>query len=273
MNVVSVPCIQLAKKMESLISQPSYANLYKMDFSIDGETKVLLSSDILYKRLANYHYDQDYVFAAEEKEYMSIKEVLDNYFNIAWSDYKAKNYDNYKKSFIAILKEYNPLDNYDRYEDSSTAYDGSELDVTQYDGTVVNELKKEGTEISESNYGSRTDSSVNEVSPFNGNIASSGNSYVPESKISNTIGAKQDGAALSFSNRKDTNSQTFNNRSDARQKTFNNRQDITTSHIHGNIGVTTSMQMLNQELDGRMRNLADMVIDEFVNLYCTYLSR
>ena len=83
----------------------------------------------------------------------------------------------------------------------------------------------------------------------------------------------------SFENRKDSR-----NVSDSDMETidtndvttFNNRNDVTSfgkttahdAYIHGNIGVTTSMTMINEELNGRKFNLLNEIVDMFAVRVC-----
>lgn len=43
-----------------------------------------------------------------------------------------------------------------------------------------------------------------------------------------------------------------------------------TLHVHGNIGVTTNTQLIESELELRMKSLAEMLIDNFINDYTFY---
>lgn len=43
-----------------------------------------------------------------------------------------------------------------------------------------------------------------------------------------------------------------------------------TLHIHGNVGVTSNVQLLTQEKEYRMQSLAEMLIDNFINDYTFY---
>jgi hypothetical protein len=41
-------------------------------------------------------------------------------------------------------------------------------------------------------------------------------------------------------------------------------------HVHGNIGVTSNVQLINEELALRLKSLAEMIIDNFINDYTYY---
>lgn len=217
-----------------------------------------------------------------------------------WSKRRLPLWNRYK---AAIEAEYNPIENYNRHEESSIAHtgtidrDGTNSDVgsgsdsTTRSGseelakTGSEELAKTGSETSTRNgedelsySGSKTttkdDTTTQEVSAYN----STG--YDPDRR--ETLDGEE---VESYTNRRDTRTYTdledelsFNNRKDT--TTFSNRKDTTTynnitdrttyggitthnidetqtldtedatvSDISGNIGVTTSQQMLEQEFE------------------------
>mgnify|MGYP002512423417 CR=1 FL=1 len=52
------------------------------------------------------------------------------------------------------------------------------------------------------------------------------------------------------------------------EKSFTNRQDEYNYHEYGNVGVTTSQQMLQAELDVRRFNIYEQIADLFVEHFC-----
>lgn len=82
-----------------------------------------------------------------------------------------------------------------------------------------------------------------------------------------------------FENRKDSRSVSDNGTETIDTNdvtTFNNRNDVTSfgkttahdAYIHGNIGVTTSMTMINEELNGRKFDLLNEIVDMFAVRVC-----
>ena len=120
-------------------------------------------------------------------------------FSLKWSE-------EIERIYTALTAEYNPIHNYDRYEDNV-------LDMT---GTITVDM--DGTIESD-----RT--SENTVSAFNETA------YQPDSK-----------------NETD-NTDTY----DRTDKTTRNAKDSENKHMYGNIGVTTSQQMLNAEVELRQQ--------------------
>lgn len=124
------------------------------------------------------------------------KKMSDHFF--------AKNFENFKKQWELLQLEYNPIENYDRWEDS----DGEDHGTSSSNGTAEDTIS-----------------------------AMNSGSYQPDSKSVSSGGAKADS----------TNK-------------FH-------SHIHGNIGVTTTQEMIMAERRLLEFNIyayiADMYINEF----------
>ena len=109
----------------------------------------------------------------------------------------------WERMATALFEDYNPLHNFDRYEDSKD---------------------------DENTASSGTASSVNAVNGYNGDA---------EHDKQNTIG----------------NSET-------------KRGNKHTAHLYGNIGVTTSAQMLEGELEIRKQDLISIIVREFKENFC-----
>lgn len=161
------------------------------------------------------------------------------------------------KLYATLDLEYNPIENYDRAESwSDTGTSGSTVtgsdseSVTYAGGETTTYAGGQSTVKSGGHTEARPQHSIeHQVS------ADNTGAYFPSEK---TI-EDADSHSVTFANETDT--QAFNNRSDSTQ--FNNRSDSKsgsktetesgstsashTGHIHGNIGVTTSQQMIKSE--------------------------
>lgn len=139
----------------------------------------------------------------------------------------------FQKWYDALQIEYAPLENYDRYEKWS---ENTEHEHEQKN--VMNE-KLSGTE---NNSGSRTGSK----SAF-------------------------DSSSLQAYDKDDTSSNTTTG-STADETTTNNLDESTNytkeGRAHGNVGVTTSQQMLEAELDISAWNLVEHITDIFLEEFC-----
>lgn len=127
----------------------------------------------------------------------------------------------------ALSIDYEPLQNYDRTENWTDTKTGTSKNV------------KSGNVKEQSDGGNTT---TNEVSAFDG-----GTAYTPHDK--ETFDTDQ------------SNTTTFN---DVQDQLTNNTSDGHTGHVYGNIGVTTSQQMLEAELKIRAWNIYEHITDLFL---------
>ena len=135
---------------------------------------------------------------------------------------------------------YNPLENYDRQEDTSLSYEGSE-NVTR---NADSDRKFKGTTADARNdTSSANSSSQKNVFAFDSAEAS------PSDSDSGTTTATGTGTSNSTVDNSDTEKRT-----ETEGHSFTNRKNVTASRIHGNIGVTTSVQMLTAEQEFRLKN-------------------
>ena len=162
-----------------------------------------------------------------------------------------------KKWTDALKIKYAPLENYDRFE----SYGGKETIKNSGNETVVNS----GNSISkheEKNEFGRSGTDVNNLE----NTVSAYNSstYQPESKTDNstTHGLKED-------NKNSVTDTVTPNLSETRMPDLTEvRTPELENHIHGNVGVTTSQQMLQSELDLALWNLYENIVNLFKAEYC-----
>ena len=129
----------------------------------------------------------------------------------------------------ALSIDYNPLENYDRIEE----WTDEEKETSLLKGTIT------GSTTTVENGTNR-----NDVSAFNDA------DFQPNER--NTI----------ESNVQDNSNSTSNSNTDTTRK--NNR----IGRAHGNIGVTTSQQMLESELDIAKFNIYSNIVDVFANEFC-----
>ena len=164
--------------------------------------------------------------------------------------------------------EYDPISNYDRTETTTVEHNGTETDETIASNVSTKTGSESHTKGGEDSFAysgetvttpSGSTTTVHETTAFNEPTTYSG-----DSKDTTTYSAAK--TTESFNNRKDTTTyntdeQTvYNNVKDANDidstttHSFNGRNEKTTSNIKGNIGVTTSQQMIQSE-----REVADFL--------------
>lgn len=183
--------------------------------------------------------------------------------------------------YRTIIQEYNPIENYDRMEDTTIDIDGTNTDNTKADSTTVrtgSEIDTKSGGFSNSKTGTMAETTAfsgSEKREQNGTVTSTNqtrafNSGLTDTSKSTSTTPTGTDDTLSFVDRKNVVETTFNGYKDTtdynslkNQHSYDSVTDttadtstvsgirkdkhVTTSHIHGNIGVTTSAQMLESE--------------------------
>lgn len=157
-----------------------------------------------------------------------------------WS---MKWYDSFERIAAALSEEYNPLHNFDRYEES------------QDTGTSTDE-KSDIFSRKAANSGTAEDDreTVNTISAMNSN------NYEPDNKTDDSLNHKEQ----------------YNQTIDDKRNTSGNgsRKDTHNGHLYGNIGVTTSQEMVKAELDlrgDRSSNIYHILSECFYHEFCIYV--
>ena len=145
------------------------------------------------------------------------------------------NIENWQKLWENYTAKYNPIDNYNRHEETVLTDTGN--DITVKNGSMINTMT-----------GSTSATDTSTIYAYNSDTAanvSGGQSSVTP----NT-----------------TATDTFNNVEDKR---ILNTEHRTVSDISGNIGVTTSAQMINENINLWKWNYFDDVFDSIIRLITT----
>lgn len=141
---------------------------------------------------------------------------------------------NLKSQLDALKVAYNPIENYDRNEETTTTTGAKEENFKKGANTNT-------TEVGQGQITTKSDVTSYESDTF-----------ADANKVTT------DEAARITSN-------TMGERSDVRSE--KEHIDKFKGHIHGNIGVTTSQQMIESELELRKRNVVAEYLTEFTNMY------
>lgn len=169
-----------------------------------------------------------------------------------WSARRLPLWERYK---AAIEIEYNPIENYDRQEESTRT---PNLTHTQT-GSIAD--AHTGT-ITDQHTGSVTSRNTGDVTDQR--AADNSSSWENYDKSSNDLTDQTTNNLTDKRQHGDTVTKTFNNVTD-----FETGTDKTISRIHGNIGVTTSQQMLISELDLIPRlDIIDYIADDWHSEFC-----
>lgn len=189
---------------------------------------------IFKKRYFNFYIAEDF---GDVNDYMedSVKEL----FTI--NNYK------YSRLWESTQQEYNMIDNYDKNSTITITKSGKQKETSKI-GDVVSTVDSETSDTTQ--IGERK--TTNKVSPYDSNSMYDSNS--------STIDDTQD----SNINKVDGTTRTTKG-DDIRTTEYENYSETTTEHTRGNIGVTTSAQMLQGERELAVFSFWDVVIEDLVN--------
>lgn len=187
-----------------------------------------------------------------------------------WS---TKHYRTFEKWITALNIEYNPLENYDRFEDwkdNGTENTTSNTSDTSHTSDSSNTSDRNNTTSS-----SKTD--VNGSSDNKGTtedkVSAFDSSSYQESELHETNSdERHQDTTKTDGNINNTGSSNTSGTSDSNgtSNTTGNKTDSSThiGRIHGNIGVTTSQQMLQSELDIAKFNIINEITKIFMQELC-----
>lgn len=167
------------------------------------------------------------------------------------------------KALAALNAEYNPIHNFDRYEQwseaGSNSQTGSRSNSSQSAGSTSNTEQTTGSGSESSTNGSTSKNTVNGY-----NLSEGWADHDKNESSGTSANASQSSAqttALSSDNSSSTGSEnTSQNGTDDRAHS---------GHLFGNIGITRSQEMVRDEWALRIEiNFYDMVIRSFKNAFC-----
>lgn len=209
---------------------------------------------------------------------------------------------NFAKLYENFTYKYNPIENYDKYSTITVKYKGTETntdtmtgkesETVAYTGSETDTLTKAGSETNTLSYNGEVKTEFETAD--GGYIDTVKTQNNPEDSetfyntgLNTTTTAKRDDVTTQsftersdenklefddredtrtreFTNREDTKTKEFTNRSDTHTRTFGNREDETTDRTHGNIGISTPMDMALKELTARKFELMPQLISDFI---------
>lgn len=145
----------------------------------------------------------------------------------------------------ALNSEYDPIHNYDRYEDYTDTRDLTGSDDETRDlsagGTETRNLKNDVTAGSTEKVASY-DSDL--LQPRTGSISTGSNTDTGTVTVANT------------------------DKGTVKRSTTDKGTIKHEAHLYGNIGVTTTQQMINEEIGLRKTDLVELIIGEFIGRFC-----
>ena len=175
-----------------------------------------------------------------------------------WSN---KHYRTFEKWINALNIDYNPLENYDRMEEWSDSESRTNTGTVSDSGI----RKNTGTQSTESSgkdnfKGSGNSTSSDEISAYNSNSFQNDKKNTTNSSNSSETNTTANNTRTDNLSESNSNTRTDN----LSEKTNSDRK----GRAHGNIGVTTSQQMLQSELDIAKWNIYEQITDLFLSEFC-----
>lgn len=162
-----------------------------------------------------------------------------------WSN---KYQNNWKKLYDTTVLEYNPIENYDRMEDWTDTDDESTTSARDNTRNTNNTVKSTST--------NEIMNSVNvtdQNTAFNAGLADHAKQITDGDTTEN-------GTITNTETGKDTENESVNGGRTGKH--------TRTGRAHGNIGVTTSQQMIQSERDLVVFNLYDVIAESFIENFC-----
>ena len=195
-----------------------------------------------------------------------------------WS---AERQDVWQKLYNTTVLQYNPIENYDRTEETEELNDGMSVrsneqnrDVQSSGVAVRANEQSRNAESSGSSSDINTQSGDNET--VNSNTAYNSASFADTAKVissgSNNSSTSGSSSANTSETANENGSESRNDNASEKMKESGNesrsdRRKIR-SHVFGNIGVTTSQQMIQSERDIAEFCMTEYVINDFIQRFC-----
>lgn len=215
-------------------------------------------------QIATYSANEKRLFVITDNEnnvIMSGNEVLDymsemygcyktrSWLHSLWTVYKSTHYADFLRAWDAWNANYNPLENYNG--DETNVYltnDGAETETTTHGKSTTTTANN----VTNTAYSTTYDSDVEKETDKN---VQSGSTTAADS------------GTTSVTRDRNTKNLTVGNTT---YTADNVHAEI--KNRHGNLGITTSQQMITSEIDMRMKPLIQMFIDVFISDYAYYIT-
>lgn len=244
-----------------------------------------------------YNYDQTLfnglTFPAGIDKDIAVNEILmkANEFCVLYTDpdfmkiqigiWGQKHYRTFEKWVNALAEEFNPLHNYDRHEESedhSGKKTNSKTTADYKDARSVDMTAERTPDIIDTETNDLTDTQ-GQMFPGNDETqvsAYDSSSYQPKEKTTHDMGTIENTHAGTVSNHTMGSDVTTNSGTDdmTRSGTLADTSGGETynashkTHVYGNIGVTTSTQLLEDYLRVERWNIYENIADIFVDEFC-----
>ena len=195
-----------------------------------------------------------------------------------WSRKMVYNWD---RIMDALLAEYSPIENFDRYEEWSDTGSGSRVRNNRGTSSTAGQTKTE-TEASSEGQSQNNISSVSNGENNTEQVVKNTGMNDPttqglvthdktEGSTVNMVADQSNSATNSASTNNSTNDTTTSANGVTTDEEVENHttEGGHEGHLHGNIGVTTNQQMIEAEVELRRKyNMIDIIVNDFIDKFC-----
>lgn len=259
------------------------------DFSIsatdiNGVSKQIISSDNAVLYIKHKYATRFYpVLRGSDPATLSDAYVDFSFDFRSWINNRQHNIDRMYQALFDY--NYSPIENVDRYENEITDHDttttyGKSVTESGTDSVAYGKtLSKTGSDTDTKTGTETLGISGGETNEMQKAGFNSPNAYTPDTKNIQSFQSRED--RTTFNTTEGHSHNTTDTEGGTDRTTYgkvltdgghdDNNTDIErTLHVHGNIGVTTNNQLIEAELEMRMKSLAEMLLDNFINDYTYY---
>lgn len=199
------------------------------------------------------------------------------HFHNDFTEFFDKNQNNLQHKYEALFCAYSPIENTSAFVTTTTTDSGTETNTQSEAGSEANTRSEGGTETNtnvktgNTSYGKgTTQTDTYQVSADNTNtfLDDTKNTSVNSGTDTETYNNVTDTNTRSFNQRETTDTKSFTDRETTNVKSFEDRINEVIEHRHGNIGVTTNTQMINEILNTYNKIFVFDFFDDFIKNYC-----
>ena len=209
-----------------------------------------------------------------------------NDFSDTLSNFLRERRDQIQRIYEDYFIKFSPIENTSFFNKETTTYSGNEKTTTTNTGSKTSTRtetgKENNTNIKSGSLTDNLDISGTERDTNQHSVsADNSNSLLMDTQDVDTkqFEARRDNRTETYNNVTDSNTRTFENRQtqdveafnnykSEQSKDFTNRKNEVELERHGNIGVTTSIKLLNDDIDFRLQhNILNTVVDMFIAEY------
>lgn len=188
---------------------------------------------------------------------------LDVYFrDIIWGEYIKSHQDSFNRLYRAlVVSTYNPIENYDSHLRSDTTVGAhTDTDTLSFDKYAIT---NDNANVQVADSSPTVDHTTHSVT-FSNDKKRDIENYTTDFENTSNFDKPVNKTTEKGGYGNDSSSKTTYDGTQSHSISVGARSDSITETRHGNIGVTTNQQMINAEIELRLKNnLFDMVIDEF----------